>query len=64
MSPPPEDRFAGALRSEAELRELYELPSGLAARKQIDHLDEGCRRLVALARSSSSRATTPTAARM
>jgi predicted pyridoxine 5'-phosphate oxidase superfamily flavin-nucleotide-binding protein len=49
MNPPPEDRFAGALRSEAELRELYELPSGLAARKQIDHLDEGCRRLVALA---------------
>jgi PPOX class probable FMN-dependent enzyme len=49
MSPPPEDRFAGALRSEAELRELYELPSGLAARKQIDHLDEACRRLVALA---------------
>lgn len=44
-----EPHFAGALGSEAELRELYEQPSGFAARKQIDHLDSAARQLIALA---------------
>jgi uncharacterized protein len=44
-----EDPFAGALGSEAELRALYAPSTGLGAHKQIDRLDEGCRRLIALA---------------
>lgn len=43
-----DDPFIGALTSEAQLRELYEMPSPVATQKVIDHLDEGCRRLVAL----------------
>jgi uncharacterized protein len=44
-----EDPFAGALESEAQLRALYEQPTSLGARKQIDRLDEACRELIALA---------------
>lgn len=43
------DPFAGALTSERQLRELYELPQERAIRKQIDHLDAMARRLIALA---------------
>lgn len=34
-----DDLFADALRSEDDLRALYDPPSGLAARKEIGHLD-------------------------
>jgi PPOX class probable FMN-dependent enzyme len=44
-----DDHFSGALSSQAQLRELYEPPSGLGALKQIDRLDGGCRTLIALA---------------
>ena len=45
------DLFEGALRDEQELRELYETPpSDIVARKEIDHLDEHCRRYLALCR--------------
>lgn len=40
--------FDEALRDEAALRELYELPSTMARKKVVDRLDENCRRLVAL----------------
>lgn len=43
------DLFAGALTSEAELRELYEQPEARARRKQIDVVDEMARRLIAVA---------------
>lgn len=43
------DPFAGALGSAAELRELYEQPDERAVRKQIAHIDEMARRLIALA---------------
>jgi PPOX class probable FMN-dependent enzyme len=43
-----EDPFIGAVTSEAQLRELYEMPSAIATKKQIDHVDDACRRLVAL----------------
>ena len=44
------DLFASAIRDEAGLRELYELPSQVVANKEIDHLDEHCRRYLALCR--------------
>jgi PPOX class probable FMN-dependent enzyme len=43
------NHFDGAIEHEAQLRELYEPPSGLGARKQIDRLDDACRALIALA---------------
>lgn len=43
------DPFAGAIESEARLRELYEPPLERAVRKQLDRLDEMARRLIALA---------------
>ncbi len=43
-----DDPFTGAFTSEAQLRELYEMPSPIAAKKVIDRFDEGCRQLVAL----------------
>jgi len=43
------DLFAGALASEAELRELYEQPELRARSKQIDRVDEITARLIALA---------------
>ena len=45
------DLFEAALRDEQALRDLYELPpSDIVARKEIDHLDEHCRRYLALCR--------------
>ncbi|HST38334.1 MAG TPA: MSMEG_1061 family FMN-dependent PPOX-type flavoprotein [Conexibacter sp.] len=44
-----DDLFAGALSSDAELRELYEQPHERAVRKQIDRLDASARSLIALA---------------
>lgn len=41
------DPFASAIASEAELRALYEEPIAAALRKDIAHLDEICRRLIA-----------------
>lgn len=43
------DPFAGAIRDEAQLRELYEQPLERALRKELTHLDEMARRLIALA---------------
>lgn len=42
------DPFAGAIASEAELRELYERPMPAALRKQLDRVDEMAQRLIAL----------------
>ncbi len=44
------DLFATALQDEAALRALYEMPNDLVARKEIDHLDEHCKRYLALCR--------------
>lgn len=44
-----EDLFAGAIASEARLRELYEQPPARAVHKQLDRLDEMVRRLIAVA---------------
>jgi len=44
------DLFPGALQDETELRALYEMPNDLVARKEIDHLDEHCKRYLALCR--------------
>lgn len=44
------DLFATAVRDDAELRAIYEPPSGLAARKEIRRLDETCRAFIARAR--------------
>ena len=45
------DLFDTALTDEAQLRELYEMPpSDIVARKEIDHLDDHCRRYLALCR--------------
>lgn len=41
------DYFADASTSTEELRALYGEPSGLAARKEIDRLDEKARALIA-----------------
>lgn len=43
-----DDPFGGAIESEARLRELYDAPMQRAVRKQLDHLDEMARRLVAV----------------
>ncbi|HEX7291390.1 MAG TPA: MSMEG_1061 family FMN-dependent PPOX-type flavoprotein [Conexibacter sp.] len=43
------DPFAGAIASEAELRERYEAPLERAVRKQLDRLDAMARRLIAVA---------------
>jgi uncharacterized protein len=44
-----EDPFAGAIASEARLRELYEQPLERAVNKQLDRIDEMVRRLIAVA---------------
>lgn len=44
------DLFATALQDEADLRALYERPNEVVARKEIDHLDEHCKRYLALCR--------------
>lgn len=43
------DPFAGAIASEAELREHYDAPMERAVRKELQHLDEMARRLIAVA---------------
>jgi len=43
------DHFTGAIASEAQLRELYEQPLERAVRKELQHLDEMARRLIAVA---------------
>lgn len=42
------DPFAEAITSETQLRELYERPMPHVLRKQLDHVDEMARRLIAL----------------
>ncbi len=37
------DWFEGAIRDEAQLRDVYEESSWLVENKQIDHLDQNCR---------------------
>jgi len=44
-----DDPFAGAVASEARLRELYEQPLERAVRKELQRLDEMARRLIAVA---------------
>jgi len=44
-----DDPFVGALSTESELRELYEQPLQRVLDKDIGHLDEMCRRLIAVA---------------
>lgn len=44
-----DDPFAGAIASEAQLRECYEQPLARAVRKQLQRLDEMARRLIAVA---------------
>jgi uncharacterized protein len=43
------DPFAGALTSPAQLRDFYDAPMPQAIRKDIGHIDELCRRLIAAA---------------
>jgi uncharacterized protein len=43
------DPFAGAIASEAQLRERYDAPMERAVRKELQHLDEMARRLIAVA---------------
>jgi uncharacterized protein len=45
----PSDPFDGALRRTEELREFYEAAMERAVRKDVGHLDEMCRRLIAAA---------------
>lgn len=42
--------FAGALRDPAQLRELYDAPLDRALRKELQHLDEMCERLIGACR--------------
>jgi len=44
------DPFAGAITDEARLRALYERPVPQVLRKQLDHVDETARRLIAVTR--------------
>jgi uncharacterized protein len=46
---PPADPFSGAFERPEQLRELYDGPMEVAVRKDIGHLDELCRRLIAAA---------------
>jgi PPOX class probable FMN-dependent enzyme len=41
------DPFAGALTSPEQLRDFYDAPMARAIRKDIGHIDELCRRLIA-----------------
>lgn len=50
MGGPKDDPFAGALRDPAQLRELYDAPLDRALRKELQHLDEMCERLIAACR--------------
>ena len=44
------DLFDDALQDEAALRELYEMPGPVVARKEIDHLDVHCKHYLAVCR--------------
>jgi len=46
---PSADPFSGAFERPKQLRELYDAPMEAAVRKDIGHLDEFCRRLIAAA---------------
>jgi PPOX class probable FMN-dependent enzyme len=46
---PPADPFSGAFERPEQLRELYDAPMEVAVRKDIGHIDELCRRLIAAA---------------
>jgi PPOX class probable FMN-dependent enzyme len=46
---PEADPFSGALDRPEQLREFYDAPMGVALRKDIGHIDELCRRLIAAA---------------
>ena len=46
---PPADPFSGAFERPEQLRELYDEPMEVAVRKDIGHIDELCRRLIAAA---------------
>jgi len=46
---PPADPFTGAFERPEQLREFYDEPLEVAVRKDIGHIDELCRRLIAAA---------------
>ena len=46
---PPSDPFSGAFDRPDQLREFYDTPMEAALRKDIGHIDELCRRLIAAA---------------
>jgi PPOX class probable FMN-dependent enzyme len=46
---PPSDPFGGAFDRPEQLREFYDAPMEAAVRKDIGHIDELCRRLIAAA---------------
>jgi len=46
---PPADPFTGAFERPEQLREFYDGPMEVAVRKDIGHIDELCRRLIAAA---------------
>jgi PPOX class probable FMN-dependent enzyme len=46
---PPADPFSGAFERPEQLREFYDEPMEVAVRKDIGHIDELCRRLIAAA---------------
>jgi uncharacterized protein len=46
---PPADPFSGAFERPEQLREFYDEPMEAAVRKDIGHIDELCRRLIAAA---------------
>jgi PPOX class probable FMN-dependent enzyme len=46
---PPPDPFSGAFERPEQLREFYDAPMEVAVRKDIGHIDELCRRLIAAA---------------
>ena len=46
---PPSDPFSGAFDRPEQLREFYDAPMEAAVRKDIGHIDELCRRLIAAA---------------
>jgi len=61
---PDTDPFAGAFTHPDQLRDFYDAPMDRAIRKDIGHIDELCRRLIASSphRRCCSWARTPRAA--
>ncbi len=57
-----DDPFAGAIEDQRRLRALYEQPLERAVRKELAHVDEMARRLIALAPIVLVASTMPTAA--